>query len=278
MEGPQPHRSESQSSPPAASHQVADDDIALPPAVESAAAGASDDQSGRPTDQPQRKRGGTLVTLGLVIAAALAVAGSWYFGSSSAEVNHPNWPHVIAATEAADAGEGSLVRVDEEGSEQVTSEILVSADDLDTETTEAVRQSIQQNDPQAVVAQIQAAQQLPDANVEPEIAPVTPGSELHQDIEQGRVKFYQMQLFDCCDEDGDVVEVVVNGQSFMTVPIFHEGATVSIPLQPGANSVAIRGVEDGGGGITVSFQTQEGHYFSRRLRVGQTHEVGVIVQ
>lgn len=278
MEGPQPHRSEPEPGTSAASHHVADDDIVLPTADKSESIGANDDPSGPSTNQPQRTSGGTLATLGLVVAAALAVAGSWYFGSSSAEVNHPNWPHVVAATEAADAGTGSLVHVDLGGTEQVTSEILLSADDLDTQTTEAVRQSIQQSDPQATVAQIQAAQQLPVPDVEPEIAPIAPESELHEDIEEGRVKFYQMQLFDCCDEDGDVVEVVVNGQPFMTVPIFHEGATVSIPLQPGTNSVAIRGVEDGGGGITVSFQTQEGHYFSRRLRVGQTHDMGVIVQ
>ena len=58
----------------------------------------------------------------------------------------------------------------------------------------------------------------------------------------------------------------------------HQGTMVSIPLDRGTNIVTVRGVKDGGGGVTVSFKTSRGEYFARYMSVGEEHSMDVIVQ
>ena len=107
---------------------------------------------------------------------------------------------------------------------------------------------------------------------------LTADSELATALKDGRKELYQIELFDCCHEDGDIVEVLVNGSSFATVPIMHGGTMLSIPLDRGNNTVTVRGVKDGGGGVTLSFRTSRGDYFARYMDVGEEHTMGVVVQ
>jgi hypothetical protein len=58
----------------------------------------------------------------------------------------------------------------------------------------------------------------------------------------------------------------------------HGGTTLSIPLQRGTNRVTIRGVTDGGGGITLSFRTSRGEYFARAMQVGEAYPMEVVVR
>jgi hypothetical protein len=58
----------------------------------------------------------------------------------------------------------------------------------------------------------------------------------------------------------------------------HGGQVLSIPLGSGNNTVTIRGVRDGGGGITLSFRTSRGEYFARPLRVGEQYQMGIVVR
>jgi hypothetical protein len=54
--------------------------------------------------------------------------------------------------------------------------------------------------------------------------------------------------------------------------------TLAIPLGSGTNTVTVRGVKDGGGGITISFKTSRGNYFCQSMRVGEEHRMGVVVK
>ena len=129
-------------------------------------------------------------------------------------------------------------------------------------------------------AALQAAQKMPSASQNPDVTPpqIAADSELAAALSDGRQELFQIELFDCCDEDGDIVEVIVNGTSFATVPIMHGGTMLSIPLQSGSNTVTIRGVKDGGGGVTLSFRTSRGEYFARAMRVGEQYQMEVVVR
>jgi len=279
MDGPEPIRPASESPVLSGQHHVPDDDIDLPPIPGSSEADAAVDGFSPPTSPPSKRGSGVNPVWSFSAVAALVVAGWFLLRSPADETDHPNWQHVAAATEAADVTGGAVVKLDNAGHARVTTAIALSSADADPDTTNAVRQAARRDGPAAVMAKILAAQQLaPDADVEPVVHDITPDSDLHSDIEHGRIKFYRMQVFDGCDEDGDVVEILVNGQPFITIPIMHEEATISIPLQPGTNSVSLRGVRDGVGGITVSFRTNEGTYIARRLSEGEEHPIGVVVQ
>ena len=122
---------------------------------------------------------------------------------------------------------------------------------------------------QSIAASVDSDAVLPDLESDPDLASA---------LEQGRKELFQIELFDCCQEDGDVVEVFVNGSPFATVPIINAGTLLSMPLSPGENTITIQGTQDGRGGVTLSFRTSRGDFFARRMRVGQAYHLGVTVQ
>lgn len=261
--------------PPGAGHYRADDDIELPPlAGDDSTAHAGTEWSGE-QDAPAKPNSLASYLGGATIIAALAVGGWFAFAGSSAEVSHPNWRHVAAATES-----DQLIHLDSSGASQTRATMEVASADRDRGATRQVRAALRRGDVVTATAHLQAAQTLPGASQNPDVRPpeLVADSELARAIQDGDQELFQIELFDCCDEDGDIVEVIVNGSHFATVPILHEGAKLSIPLARGSNSVTIRGVRDGGGGVTLSFRTSRGDYFARSMRVGQEHQMGVVVR
>jgi hypothetical protein len=97
-------------------------------------------------------------------------------------------------------------------------------------------------------------------------------------IRDGGAEFYYLRLSDCCAEDGDIVDISVNGEPFATVRLTHEQSVLSVPLIPGTTVFTLRGVHDGGGGITVLFQTSRGEFFCQPMDVGEEYHVGVVVK
>ena len=263
-------------------HQMPDDDIELPPIPQSlpgmSAAGPEIPAGVSPGGaKPPRRFRQALWAVGLLATVAV---GAWFLQSStSTEEGHPNWKHVAAATEASVSQQADvLIHVDESGAAHVVPSIDVSAMDVDEDPSRAVRDSVRSNALEAATASLQAAQRIPVvADVEQQKPELAPDSRLREAVSKEETKFFRLHVFDCCDEDGDVVQIVVNGEPFATIPITHEGALVSVPLAPGGNTVSLRGIRDGGGGITVSFRTSRGDYFCKRMRVGQEHRLGVVV-
>lgn len=217
---------------------------------------------------------------GLAVAATIAFAGWIFYQGQSAEKQHANWKHVAAATEVSAQSSGTLLtHVDSAGKVQSVQDIEVGRDDRDFVTTSAVRRALFVGDNQSATAAWQDAQETrasTDLSLQsPEIAP---GSKLETELKWHRQEFFKVHLFDCCDEDGDVVDILVNGNVFATVPITHKGMTLSIPLRPGNNTITMRGVKDGQGGITVSFATSRGNYYCRAMRVGEEYTMGVVAR
>jgi len=58
------------------------------------------------------------------------------------------------------------------------------------------------------------------------------------------------------------------------VPITNSGIILTLPLaNRGTTQVSIRGIHDGGGGITVACETSQGTGFVRVLQVGESQSV-----
>lgn len=264
--------------PQGAGHYRADDDIELPPLDESnsQAVGATQWSSG---STPPRKSGGLGSILGAASLIAAIVVGGWFYvGGSSAEKQHENWQHVAAAAKASNDNAQQLVRLDSSGVSAATSSLELSAADVNRAAMQQIRTALLRNDLVSASAALQAAQSLPSPSVNPDVVLPTIDADAATEIKQGRKELYQIELFDCCHEDGDIVEVMVNGQTFAVVPIMHQGTMLSIPLGRGNNTITVRGVKDGGGGVTLSFRTSRGEYFARYMSVGEEHHMDVVVQ
>jgi len=225
--------------------------------------------------------GGFSSILGIAALVGALVVGGWFaMRDSSLEQQHPDWQHVAAANEASDGGTHQLIHVDGRAASQALPSIEITYADANKMATRQVRRALMRNDLVTATAALQQAQNIPGAaqNSDVHLPEITQDADLALAFKQGRKELFQIQLFDCCDEDGDFVEVLVNGASYATVPITHRGTMLSIPLNRGHNSVTIRGVKDGGGGVTLSLRTSRGDYFARAMGVGEEHQMGVVVQ
>lgn len=215
--------------------------------------------------------------MGTAALIAAVLVGGWFYLGSSPEKQHENWKHVAAAARASTDDAQQLVRVEASDTTE-TSFLEVSAADINRVAMQQIRLALMRNDLVSASAALQAAQRLPSPSTNPDVRLPTIDADMALEIKEGRKDLYQIELFDCCHEDGDIVEVLVNGKSFAVVPIMHQGTMVSIPLNRGSNVVTVRGVKDGGGGVTLSFRTSRGEYFARYMGVGEEHSMDVIAQ
>jgi hypothetical protein len=213
-----------------------------------------------------------------VLAAVVFFNIQGQSGGTAPETGSANWAAQVAPTNDAYRNDhGKPIRhVDSRGNASYGSTVTVSADDRDDATTRAVALALRSGNPAAAEAAIQQAQKIPDtraavATVKPSLSPG-----LLDDLARPGTAFYRVYLNDSCDEDGDVVELRIGGQTFAVVPIDHKGVTLSVPVPAsGSTRVSIVGVKDGGGGITVGCRTSEGNYFCRSLAEGEEQTVGI---
>ena len=82
---------------------------------------------------------------------------------------------------------------------------------------------------------------------------------------------FSMQLIDDVAEDGDVVQISVDGVPVSFLSLSHAGATLDIPLKRGeSHEIKVTAVRDGTGGITLGLRTSIGDVVSRNLAVGES--------
>lgn len=231
---------------------------------------------------------GWIVKMG--VACALVVGSILWFNSPSTgdESKSGNWTHVEEANkESASSKEEKAKWVDKSGAGHIVSQIGLGVQDINQSLTTTVQTHLRNGDVNAAQSALVNSQQIPpippqikDASgqaIQPVQPTLTPGQAA--DLRSGNAKLFQVFLYDSCAEDGDVVEVLINGVPFATVPIMHAGATLSVPVTSGApTDVSIRGVYDGGGGITVACKTSQGEFFMRSMRAGEVCKIGVVQQ
>ncbi|EGQ7948225.1 hypothetical protein J7X21_001990 [Vibrio parahaemolyticus] len=80
---------------------------------------------------------------------------------------------------------------------------------------------------------------------------------LLKEAEGGYISLAWVTVWDNLAEDGDVIEVSAGGMT-RTVPILNEPTTIVVPYSIDSAQIKIRGIRDGGGGITVAARTANG--------------------
>lgn len=239
-----------------------------------------------PAQSKSRGGWGWAVGLGALLAAGLL----WYNAGGSRsggsdESASANWAHVVEAGQRTAAEKRDVMKLkDPLGGGQVVPAVLVSQVDRDTKLTDAASTHLKNGDRKAAedaIAQAQIIPPIPEKAKDPSGQPIQPvrptlTQGMAEGIRNGSTEFFQLFLYDSCDQDGDLVEVVINGVPFATVPLTKSGATLSVPIGAGSNEIVLRGIYDGGGGITVACRTSRGDFFCRSMRVGESSQVGLV--
>jgi hypothetical protein len=232
----------------------------------------------------QAPRRGVRASALAVAAAAIVTAFAWLGNPhpGSHESAAFNWRHVekVAqkANEAHDAG--MLGHVNAGGSLAFVSQIRLTDADRDAATTNSIAAALRAGNVAAAETALAAAQTIsavpdpqsaaPTPSPLPRVLPtLTPG--LRRAILDGSSTFFMIYVFDTCDQDGDVVDILVGGERYATIPLTHHGATLSIPIPHGSGlDVAVRAVRDGeGGGVTLGCRTSTGDFLTGALPEGQ---------
>lgn len=82
---------------------------------------------------------------------------------------------------------------------------------------------------------------------------------------------FSMRLIDDVAQDGDVVQISIDGVPMSYLSLSHAGATLEIPLKKGeSHRITVTAVRDGNGGITLGLQTSAGTILSRNMAVGES--------
>jgi len=82
---------------------------------------------------------------------------------------------------------------------------------------------------------------------------------------------FSMRLIDDVAQDGDVVQISIDGVPMSYLSLSHAGATLEIPLKKGeSHRITVTAVRDGNGGITLGLQTSAGTIVSRNMAVGES--------
>jgi hypothetical protein len=102
---------------------------------------------------------------------------------------------------------------------------------------------------------------------------------LAADIQSGRRVLYRIYLLDFLVEDGDHVELSVDGVSLGDTTLKGAGTSFLIPLAPGVPSqLKVLATADGGGGVTVGFVSSLGEARTQILQVGEFDQWQAVVQ
>jgi hypothetical protein len=225
----------------------------------------------------------------LVGAATAAMLGFAMLGSPSSTGEKGEMHDVVHQLDVARNDVG-LVR---NSIFQLVSHVTLSPAELDVATTAAVRAALQRGDDASADRIFQQAQiALDDQSMQaqagvrttqphppptsgatpPALAPARPelSSEQKKAIQKEELVLYRLNLWDCMQEDGDIVRILVNGRPYATVQLRHTTSTLLVPMpRDGATTIAVQGVYDGGGGITTGIRSSGGDFVLRSLRVGE---------
>jgi hypothetical protein len=98
--------------------------------------------------------------------------------------------------------------------------------------------------------------------------------ELRNQVASEQRSLFTLNIIDTQDEDGDTVEILLDGISYGDVVLSHTGAALTIPLKPHSSArlgiVATR--DGGGGGITFGAISSLGEVRTRVMSVGEKEE------
>ena len=175
--------------------------------------------------------------------------------------------------------------------EKAEKTLLVSDPDLDLKATERLQHLLAE--PSATAAPVPT----PDPNHDPQSVLSAANAEsliaLAQDVkgasqesqkvakglQEGKRKLYRVHVLDFLAQDGDEVELFVDGVSFGSIPLYNAGKDVLIPLARGTSSqMRIVATRDGGGGVTFGLVSSMDKVMTRVMQVGDSEQWWVTVK
>lgn len=137
---------------------------------------------------------------------------------------------------------------------------------------EAQRQAAQQAAPSQLVAPA-PARRLADVKRAEQIRRelTAAPSSLREALTGGTVEMFTFRFADFADQDGDIVNLNIDGIDLGNVLLTNAGAQLSIPLKPREqHALRVTGVHDGYGGITFALVSSVGRMELRSLAEGQS--------
>lgn len=219
--------------------------------------GASRPPSRRDAEPPKSK--GKFPLYAGIVAAAAAAFLLFPKGDGPLGEDHANWKYHEGVSK------GEVAKVSREG-KQVINTVGIGTADLATEVESKVKAALAQGDNSSARDLITGGAVAPDGEAQPDL-----DAKLVEQIKSGEVRLYNITLWDTCAEDGDVAEILVDGKPFRRIGLFNARQEVVIPLPPGKpTQIVIRGIVDGGGGITLGCQTSKGEHFAQVMTPGQS--------
>ena len=215
------------------------------------------------------------------LLCGIVLTGGWLWRSICLqETRHDSWQHIESANSASVERETNmLTHIGPNGMQSLVPVVQVGQADFASDVTESIRSALWKDEVavanQRIETEVQATTAI-DAKTSAEVQhDFSSDPDMVLAIKRGDTKFFQLQMRDCCHEDGDVVSLAVNGTPYATIPLTHAGAVVTLPLSSGVSLVTLTGVKDGGGGITIQFSSSQGDYFARAMKEGEEYHIGV---
>lgn len=166
--------------------------------------------------------------------------------------------------------------------------LFVSEPDLDRKATEQLKDLLAEPslaapvlasdpNPQAALSAANAealtslAHPREDANPE--------SHKLAESLQEGERMLYRVHVLDFLAQDGDEVELFVDGVSFGAIPLHNVGKDILIPLQRGTSvQMRIVATRDGGGGVTFGLVSSLDEAKTRVMQVGDSEQWWVTVK
>lgn len=191
--------------------------------------------------------------MGAVVTVGIGIVG-WY-GLATREPSAPV-PAVAAATE-----------------EQKT--FTVSKADLDSSATDLLKGLLSGS----ISASPSTAENLRAINAPALQTLAETSPQTAEEIESGRRELYRIYLLDFLAQDGDHVELSVDGISFGDIYLQNASTSILIPLTPGVPvQIKLVATADGGGGVTVGFISSLGEARTDVLQAGEFEQWQIMVK
>lgn len=93
-------------------------------------------------------------------------------------------------------------------------------------------------------------------------------------LKSGEMKFYSFRVFDSIDDDGDEVEILVDGQTYAYFVLSQTEMKLSIPIEFGESKVlTFKAIRDSGDGISFGAKIQNSDFLLDNIQVGESDTV-----
>lgn len=132
--------------------------------------------------------------------------------------------------------------------------LKISASDYDRQTTARIRQSLENG----VIPQLLEKS-----------SPV-----IQQKIRNGEMKFYSFKVMESIDDDGDEIEISIDGMPYSSFTLSQSEVRISIPIEFGKSKLlSIKATRDAGDGITFGAKLINAEFMLDNILIGGSDRV-----